>query len=398
MVSIPLEALARGEIDSIRCFVDDIKQNGYSVVELPEKVAQSVLRTQKAMLDYFLSKRLEEKMKHNLDHNSFRYGYWNSPHMGKELFQVRLSDQKALWPSQKLREQCDACFQAMHSCGEICLMAIGMFLCADDMEPGRKIKSVDLRAGQAEEWFHFWDKLCKDSTTTDFPLSATLLDCFRYHSPSGTRIDSCGAHTDYNLLTLVPRALGKHGLEIFNWDAGEWDRVEESLTSASQCVVMPGESLPLVTAGYFLASIHRVIVPKTSKNVKIVTGDSKLEEGDEVLTALSSKKMFSAVSKERISTPFLLFANPRQKLCPCPFRNEIVQEEGLKKWNTSDSPPTSDAFVRKLLGEHESVTFGNKYRDFLLQSTAEKKKNGKGDQTSMKHEQKVLVELSEGQT
>eukprot|EP00466_Bigelowiella_natans_P002214 jgi/Bigna1/82519/fgenesh1_pg.93_\ len=193
----------------ISAFSRRLKHNSYAIILLPEKIAEDVVNTQKELQRYFRSTGLEDKHKHTLDANDFRYGYWFSPKMGKELFQI-------------------------------CLMALGGFLCRsqsarnanvsrrerDSKSDGVEAASSVPSLSSSKEGACFWRNLCKGCTPQDFPLSASLLDIFRYYGAPARGADSCSAHTDYNLLTLVPRALGKAGLEVFGWKSGEWEPVE----------------------------------------------------------------------------------------------------------------------------------------------------------------------------
>ncbi len=134
----------------------------------------------------------------------------------------------------------------------------------------------------------YWDALCDGEAATDNPLASTLLDVFNYYAPPQPDAESCAAHTDYGLLTLIPAQFGGYvfvsyrsyhpqlqftpmrvvlffccvpnspGLELWDWQRGEWASVEHAL-NANECVVFAGESLSRLTADHILAALHRVV-------------------------------------------------------------------------------------------------------------------------------------------
>jgi len=300
-------------------------------------------------------------------------------------------------------------------------MALGGFLCRsqsatnanvsrrerDSKSDGVEAASSVPSLSSSKEGACFWRNLCKGCTPQDFPLSASLLDIFRYYGAPARGADSCSAHTDYNLLTLVPRALGKAGLEVFGWKSGEWEPVEGRMKSFRECVVMAGESLPPLTANWLSASIHRVVLPlpkvKASSNEvgrgreeevpgksgnssnaaarndsssrsssssssnrncnrtgvnreerngscatinERVCGSGTAERGGSGGSSSSSNNNNNnAETKEpgnddegdRISTPFLLFANPEQRLtCSPDLRPEFLGPRSSRKQKKSE--------------------------------------------------------------
>ncbi len=70
---------------------------------------------------------------------------------------------------------------------------------------------------------------------------------------------SCGEHTDYGLLTIIPPSYGAPGLELYNWTTGDWDQVERMHAGPDECTVMVGETLEKLSNKYLLTSIHRVV-------------------------------------------------------------------------------------------------------------------------------------------
>jgi hypothetical protein len=350
---IPFEKLLETDRESMELFAMGLKMNGYAIILLPDKVAKTVLDTQRSAMRFFCSNSLEQKNRFNLDNHKFRHGYWSTPQFGKELFQVRQTEKEANWPSAKFRQQCEACFSALKRVGEVCLLSIGAHL--NSNIPSRAGADKEAKKG----WKAYWENLSSGCSPTDAPMASSLLDIFRYYKASSVcdAKESCGNHVDHGLLTLVPRALGVAGLEVYSWSSWDWVAVESLAKSQNECVVFAGESLPLITDGWILPANHRVVVRAEAH--KEATAQREAD-----------------TKTSRISTPFLLFANPKRILkathagLGCKNKASLGNKKMSRKSssvhdskkNEEDNVGISSGdFVKKIVASTASVTFGNKH-------------------------------------
>lgn len=339
--AVPVTKLAQLDPASVSRFFQALRRQGYAVVELPPETSAAVRAAHKAVAEFFDKNSLDSKNQYNLDKQGFRYGYWPAAHMGKELFQVRLTDSKAKWPSDSFRSTCVECFDSLQAAGEACLLAIGTHLYSGAGKPAQ-----GAIATTNAKWKAYWSSLCKGCTPTDNPHASSLLDLFRYYKATTSSCSSCEMHVDYGLLTLVPRATGLAGLEVYNWERGCWDKAEKDLAT-NECVVFAGESLSRIAGGRFAALPHRVIVPPKA----------------------------SGGPSTRISSPFLLFANPKRVL---------RSVEGLPKSrpaHPSPEPVQSEFFVKSMVTKNRSITFGRKWNEHAAASGAQTEGKSAGNET-----------------
>jgi isopenicillin N synthase-like dioxygenase len=127
-----------------------------------------------------------------------------------------------------------------------------------------------------------------------------MMEVFRYDcegAPQTYRVP-CGDHTDASLLTFIPKCMGPSGLDVFNWNTGGWERIEEQ-TSANQCIVLAGELLHRLTAGMITPTSHRVVI-----------------------------EQFPDKEKARFSCPFEIMLNPTYTMrCKDLFPNKEIAKE-----------------------------------------------------------------------
>jgi 2OG-Fe(II) oxygenase superfamily len=99
------------------------------------------------------------------------------------------------------------------------------------------------------------ESLCKEK------LASSILRLIYYHASDKQLQHACQIHQDLGLLTLIcPTHVP--ALEIYDFveDRGWLDI--ELLQGADDVIVMAGESLSLISNGYFLPATHRVRVPE----------------------------------------------------------------------------------------------------------------------------------------
>src|SRR5262249_29263277 len=97
---VDIEALQKLDAKACAALAESLHRNGYCRVLLTPQTAELVQAYHSGTAKAFFQQHLDEKMKHALvKAGQHRYGYFPRPDMGKELFQVRLSDAKTEWPS-----------------------------------------------------------------------------------------------------------------------------------------------------------------------------------------------------------------------------------------------------------------------------------------------------------
>ena len=238
-------------------------------------------------------------------------------------------------------------FHLLQSLGRLCVKALSRFICTKE-----------------DAWDSLFEKEIKEANNSlgANPICSDVMDTFYYYKHPLPPAHSCDAHTDIDLLTIIPRAYGSAGLEILDWAVGEWVKAE-SLLSEYQCLVFPGKCMEVLSNEFYLATLHKVV---SSPNC-VASGDCGVAcTGGEMLhifqniPALSTQlfnisQALDPANPVRLSTPFLLHAQPTATLDPSTTNPRLAgQPKG--------TPVEHEALVLKITAATASVTFGGKYQ------------------------------------
>jgi isopenicillin N synthase-like dioxygenase len=299
----------------VASFTRQLKLHAHVIIRLPPQF-RSVIDAGHGAAQTFFKQERKYKQQYSLKENKCAYGFFERPDMGKQLFQVRLSNVDDPWPDKPtdLREKLNALHALLSGVGKVCLSAIGRYI-------------------SAPEHWDYWDQLCDGGVPYQTPLATTLLDVFDYYEePRSTAVHTCDTHTDYDLLTIIPVPTGSGGLEVLDWSNTDsptcWVQPEAAPESPLDCVIMAGQSLQHVTHEFIHPSLHRVVLdPKNPK---------------------------------RLSTPLLLFANPTKLLDPRVVKKDFVLTDEQME------PINSGEFGEKLTRSTSSVTFGKLFHGDVL--------------------------------
>jgi len=281
---------------------------------------------------------------------------------------VRHTHASCPWPQYPIhfRQETMKLYWSLKQVGSVCLQAIGQSVCASkekyeqcwlrlceglNSHGKRRESEVKDAAGQGllaqtEERKEAKGEVKNDGDVESYeafpPTSYTLMDMFNYFQPPEPGKESCAAHTDFGLLTLIPPQQGGAGLEVYNLATGHWDTIEKE-RKANECIVFGGDSMDRLTGGFIMYGAHRVVVP------------------DEA-------------SYPRVSTPFILMANPHAVLDPSCVRPDLLVS------GHSTEPMRGGDCVAASVSSKPSVTFDKRYLDQRNAQRAERRQADADDQ------------------
>lgn len=183
----------------------------------------------------------------------------------------------------------------------------------------------------------------------DVELSSTIFRFFHYYKSNET---ACQVHTDIGHITVIP-ASNLASLEVMDNTSYLWYNYEEQLCRGD-VMILCGETLELLTGGYFRAVVHRV-KPTLRDRYSLVylmraRADAMLD-----CRALKSRligdvpeSMYPTISGPRFMREHYLnkqsanFVEPGQGLPMVNLEGESPTVEELSKWNSLSSEVDKD--------------------------------------------------------
>lgn len=233
--------------DQIASLCLGLARTGYLFVQMSQN-AQSTHETSRVELQKFFSRPLAEKMEFHSSRNPRDFGYNNIKTLGKEHLKLRFNGMP--WPEE-------AKMVLRNARGE-CELLQGI---------GQKLAKILMRyLGMPEDQLS--EMFQEDERPEDRSISS-FGESFLYHSNvSDHCVEPCSTHQDVGMLTIIPRAAGAAALEVVNWESKSmsgFHNVELSSQMVQHdgvCVIFPGNLLAAMSAQFFPATPHRVVVRK----------------------------------------------------------------------------------------------------------------------------------------
>jgi len=250
-------------------FVEAARKYGHYFCDFPQDTYQA-LRLHGMKLAHALS-HATERTKFEMEPELRTWGYHALDFKGKQCFKVRYcKDMIDRWTKVKSAESgvqpqaSNPTVPPLPALSEV----LSTYMTAYDMTLFA-VTPILQWLGLSDQAMHdllLPEQQCIEENTDAF--ASSFHEFFHYcpfpeYAESPSVAVPCEEHTDVGLITLTMKSEGGvDGLQVFSWEDG-WVRAEPAMPPESgRCLLLFGEILEHLSSSRFVATPHRVVIPK----------------------------------------------------------------------------------------------------------------------------------------